>query len=135
MLGCTSRWGPIGDTSFTRSTEPECLRDRMFPYRLGGVRKLRLITCTNAVVAEVKSHLHLRRFKAAQIFLKVVVSIAQCFAERHPICGGFGSRSGGVRANHKRGFTHEHDAAKNHLRHSKVANGLCEWLFSRFHQF
>lgn len=43
---------------------------------LARVWKLRLVTCTDAEIAEVKSHLHLRHFKAAQIFREVGVSIA-----------------------------------------------------------
>ncbi len=94
-----------------------------------------MIAHTNAVVAEAKAHLHLRSFKAAQIFRKVIVSFAQCFAKRHSICGCFGGGSGSVRAQHKCSFAHKRDAAKSHLRDSKVEDGLHEWLFGRFQQF
>jgi hypothetical protein len=93
--------------------------------------KLRLVARADTVVAEVESHFQLLRFKAAQVFCEVIVAITQCFTERHPIGGGFGRSSGGVRAQHKRSFAHQYDAAKNHLRHDGVADKLCEWFFGR----
>src|SRR6202140_573379 len=86
-------------------------------FSLAGVvhAELRLVARADAVVAEVESHLHLGRFKAAQIFREVVVAVTQCLAKHHSICGCFCGSSGGVRAQHKRGFTPKHGAAKNHL--------------------
>ncbi len=61
------------------------------------MRELRLITYANAIIAEAKAHFHLRRFKAAQIFRKVVVSFAQDFAKHHSIGGCFASSSCSMR--------------------------------------
>jgi len=76
--------------------------------------------------------LHLRRFKATQIFREVTVSIAQRLAEHHASAAAFAGSGCGVRANHKGCFTHKHDAAKNHSAALQGRESLCEWLFSRF---
>ena len=41
---------------------------------------------------------------------------------------------GCVRSQHESSFTHQHNPAKNHLRHSKIADGLGEGFRGRFQQ-